>query len=278
MIEPREEVQVHAAPADCRPAFACVLLRRVHASPRAPLRAFVHANAYGCLNVVVQGEVHCGGQRLPDRFVTGPFSAPVETAVEGELVSASLVVEPWLLPALCGVRAGGLVDRLVDVGSFDGGGLAPVCEGLAQAARAGDCAALWPALVPLAAGRPPVLALDVLRREGVEAAAASLGWSSRHYRRRFADALGHAPAVWLRVTRWEEAVRALAAQQAKPEAIAQLAADQGYADQAHLTRETRSFVASTPGRLRAGLKAGEGYWSLRPADVRIVQDGGVPHA
>ena len=58
--------------------------------------------------------------------------------------------------------------------------------------------------------------------------------------------------------------------------IARLAADHGYADQAHLARETRSIVTSTPARLRGALRSGEGHWSLRPARVRIVQDAKGP--
>ncbi len=46
----------------------------------------------------------------------------------------------------------------------------------------------------------------------------------------------------------------------------------GYADQAHLTRETGAIASRSPAQLRRALERGEGHWSLQPARVRNLQD------
>lgn len=270
-----EDVEVHAAPARC--GIACVVLRQVRATPEAPLDAPVHANSFASLNIVLQGEVRSGGERLPACFLTGPFSVPFATRVAGELRSASLVFPAWLLPTLCGEPAGRLADRVVDMDLLEAALLTRACEQLIEAERTRDCAPLWRWWETLVADAvQPALAPEILRALGVEAAAAAVGCSSRQYRRRFVQAFGLAPAAWLRITRWEQAVQDLALRDGDAASIARLAADHGYADQAHLARETRSIVTSTPARLRGALRSGEGHWSLRPVRVRIVQDAKGP--
>jgi AraC-like DNA-binding protein len=110
----------------------------------------------------------------------------------------------------------------------------------------------------------------------VAAAAAASGCSTRQYLRRFRHATGLTPATWLRIRRWETALRAMAS--APHDSMARLSLHQGYADQAHLARETRALVDETPVRLRRLLLDEAGPWSLRPAHVRFVQDEGDPGA
>lgn len=55
--------------------------------------------------------------------------------------------------------------------------------------------------------------------------------------------------------------------------IAQLSHRHGFADQAHLARDTRALVDETPAGLRRLLQGERAPWSLRPALVRFVQDG-----
>ena len=266
----RDEVQVHAAPAPLRACSPCLLVRRVAAGDAVAAR--VHANSFACLNVVTGGSVQVGGQAQRARFLVGPLSQPRETLAEGRLVSASLVLQPWVLEPWFGWRPDHLADRLLAPGAE----LDTLCDALAGACeRPHGVPAVWEALGTLARSHPvavPELALSVLRERGVEAAAASLGCSARHYRRRFQRAFGLGPAAWLRVRRWEEALQGLLAP-AEGEALAGLSAAHGYADQAHFARDTRAFVQASPARLRAGAQAG---WSLAPARVRILQDGKEP--
>lgn len=276
----RERVQVHPAPAAARPAALCAIVREVSAGDT-PLASRVHANTWACVNVVVRGSVHCGDGVLPARFLTGPFSAPFPTQVEGALASLSIVLAPWLLQPLFGLPVPSMVDRLVDVKSAGSPALAALCTLAARACEEGDLAPVWSFLAGGAAqagAMQPPLALDVLRAEGVEAAASACGWTARHYRRRFAAAMGLAPATWIRIARWEASLLTLAQQAPAAATLADLSALQGYADQAHLARDTRAFTGATPAQLRRALHAGAGHWSLQPARVRSVQDAGAAGA
>lgn len=272
-MSPRERVLVHAAPPAARPWGLCAIARDVAAADT-PLAATVHANAWACVNVVLRGEVHCGGEPLPARFLSGPFSTPFPSLVPRGLSSLSVVLAPWVLQPLFGITAGAMADRLVDADTLRAPLLDALCGRAEDACRTGVLEPLWRLLAEQAAaaraGEPP-LAFDVLRRHGVAAAAAACGWSARHYHRRFHASMGLAPASWLRITRWEASVLALAQQ---PAPLAELSAQGGYADQAHLARDTRALTGATPAQLRRALQAGAGHWSLQPARVRSVQDAG----
>jgi AraC-like DNA-binding protein len=92
----------------------------------------------------------------------------------------------------------------------------------------------------------------------VDALGADLGVSERQLRRRFADAVGYGPKTLARVLRFQ---RFLALARSGDE-LARLALSAGYADQAHLTRETRRLAGRTPREL---LLAGAG-----PAGERLA--------
>ncbi|GAA0937654.1 AraC family transcriptional regulator [Kribbella koreensis] len=79
---------------------------------------------------------------------------------------------------------------------------------------------------------------------GVQELAQEVGWSRRHLTEQFRAEYGLAPKVASRVLRFERAVRWL---KAKPQTrLADLAADLGYADQAHLTREWHAIAGCSP--------------------------------
>ncbi|GAA3546065.1 helix-turn-helix domain-containing protein [Kribbella ginsengisoli] len=79
---------------------------------------------------------------------------------------------------------------------------------------------------------------------GVQELAREVGWSRRHLTEQFRAEYGLAPKVASRVLRFERAVRWL---KAKPQTrLADLAADLGYADQAHLTREWHAIAGCSP--------------------------------
>lgn len=264
----REQVEIHAPPAALRGPVACVIVRRVRPGPQ-PLAARVHANTFACLNVIAGGALRCDGAPQPACFLVGPFPHPRDTSAEGGLLSASLVLQPWALEPWFGLRADALAGALHDATAMRDPHVERVRAALLRACS-GDLAALWDALAALDAERPaaaPGLATEVLRQGGVAAAAQAVGCSERQYRRRFQRHLGLGPAAWLRVRRWEGALQDLLAPGTAP-SIAQLAAGHDYADQAHLARETRSFVHDSPARLRRSAD-----WALLPARVRILQDG-----
>lgn len=79
---------------------------------------------------------------------------------------------------------------------------------------------------------------------GVQELAGEVGWSRRHLTERFRTEYGLTPKVAARVMRFEQAIDRL---KARPlTRLADLAADLGYADQAHLTREFHSIAGCSP--------------------------------
>jgi len=79
---------------------------------------------------------------------------------------------------------------------------------------------------------------------GVQELATEVGWSRRHLTERFRTEYGLAPKVAARVLRFEQAVARL--KRRPTPRLADLAADLGYADQAHLTREWHSLAGCSP--------------------------------
>jgi AraC-like DNA-binding protein len=93
----------------------------------------------------------------------------------------------------------------------------------------------------------------------VGALAHAVGLSERQLRRRFEAAVGYGPATLVRILRFQRFLR-LANPPTLPDAsadappapsLARLAADAGYADQAHLAREVRRLAGLPPSALLA---------------------------
>jgi AraC-like DNA-binding protein len=156
-------------------------------------------------------------------------------------------------PAL-GIDADQLLDRTVDLEELWGAearrlrnrvlgaptilaGLAALYDGVAHRVPAHD---------------PQVrTAVQTLRRDPAvpaHALARQVALSERQLQRRFARAVGYGPRTLSRTLRFQEFLRQAAADPAAP--LARLAADAGYADQAHLTRESRRLSGRTPAQLR----------------------------
>ena len=85
-------------------------------------------------------------------------------------------------------------------------------------------------------------------REPVGRIAAELQWSPGRLIDRFREHVGLAPKAAARVIRFDRAVAALGSGVPR---IAEVAAQCGYADQAHLNREFRELAGQTPGELLA---------------------------
>ncbi len=74
--------------------------------------------------------------------------------------------------------------------------------------------------------------------------AADIGWSRKHLRARFLDQIGLAPKTVGRIMRFHTAVQTIG--QAHKVNWSTLAADCGYADQAHFNRDFRDFAGAAP--------------------------------
>ena len=105
-------------------------------------------------------------------------------------------------------------------------------------------------------GGPDPLVLAATRRLGfpgsrVDQLAESLGISERQLRRRFHDAVGYGPKTLDRVLRFRRLVEQTGAVSAGESDLARVAADLGYADQAHMTRDRVRLSGLTPTELAA---------------------------
>ena len=110
------------------------------------------------------------------------------------------------------------------------------------ASRAGSSAAPDPRVVVAA------LAARADAAPAVPAVADAVGLGERQLRRAFTAGVGYGPRTFARVMRFRRALELLE----RGEAPARAAADAGYADQPHMTREARRAAGRTPGAFRAG--------------------------
>jgi AraC-like DNA-binding protein len=89
----------------------------------------------------------------------------------------------------------------------------------------------------------------------VDALARQLGSSERQLRRAFADVVGVGPKQYLRVLRFQRALRR--ARHAPHESFSAIASGAGYCDQAHLNAEFQALAGSTPGVLCPRLRGSQ---------------------
>jgi methylphosphotriester-DNA--protein-cysteine methyltransferase len=163
--------------------------------------------------------------------------------------------QPWGAARLLGTSAGTLAGLLPALEEVVGGPEARAAEGALHAAqdararvraldawllrrlgRARTAPAEVEAAVRLALRRPtPARVSEV---------ASAVGRGPRRLERAFREHVGLAPKVLLRVARLQAVLRALRAVRVRSWAVA--AADAGYADQAHLTREFVDLAGLTP--------------------------------
>jgi AraC-like DNA-binding protein len=191
----------------------------------------------GCLDIIWQsGRVFVAG---PDTTAQTPGSGPPGTRL------FALRFGSGTGPGVLGLPASELTDRQVPLDAL---WAAPDVRRLAEAAE--PLAALE--AVAAARWREPDRTMVVLAeaaRAGVPvgAFAERAGLSARHLQRLSNAAFGYGPKTLHRVFRLQRAV-ALARD---GEAFARVAADAGYADQAHLSREVRALAGVPLGSLIA---------------------------
>jgi AraC-like DNA-binding protein len=201
----------------------------------------------------------------------------------GRLIVAGPATMPDLAPATpgqnrCGVRfrvgmAGGalglpaseLLDQVVPVADI-WGAAGRRLEGRVAAAER-PLEALIAGVADRIGGTGDELAraavLRVRRGEtSVERLARASAMSERQLRRRFERAVGYGPGTLRRVLRFQRFLTAARS----GASLARLAADAGYADQAHLVRECRRLAGLTPSALLAEGAAAAGEPAGRLSD------------
>ena len=196
--------------------------------------------------------VHRGGVIFPDGCVdlvwlgtrvavAGPATGPVDPSIGVGQPVHGVRFRLGVAGAALGLPAGELADETVPLAALWG-------DWVDERTAAGG----MPALLEIVRERLRGVAIDPLARAAalgmaapgarVDELGAALGVSDRQLRRRFADAVGYAPKTLARVLRFQ---RFLALASSGDE-LARIALTAGYADQAHLTRETRRLAGRTP--------------------------------
>lgn len=199
-----------------------------------------------CVDVVLSGE------RL---MVAGPATEAVVAEETPGLHRVGVRFRVGAAGAALGLPVAELRDQGVGLEELWGQDARRVEERVRSAATRKD------ALLALIGGLAPRLPrpqdLDHEVRRAVVAVARgddpaqSAGLSERQLRRRFEAEVGYGPATLARVLRFQRFLRLANATTTPQPSLARLAADAGYADQAHLAREARRLAGLPPSELLA---------------------------
>jgi AraC-like DNA-binding protein len=184
-------------------------------------------------------------------YVAGPDTGPNPALLPPGTVMIGARFRPGAGGAALGVPLSELLDQRVDAADL------PVVPGrrlpgsLAPAEAMRRVAGIAAELVT---ERPPDrLALEAARQLGrpgerAELVAGRLGVSERQLRRRCQAAVGYGPRMLTRVLRFRRFLSRIDAAESAAD-LASIAADVGYADQAHLTRESTRLAGLPPAAL-----------------------------
>jgi AraC-like DNA-binding protein len=209
--------------------------------------------ANGGVRVLPDGSVDIVWSSTNGLVVAGPDTGPVVYPLEGSYSAAGLRLRPGVAGSVLGLPASELRNQRPELSALWGRDAVRLEERIALAANARRRELLEDAVRPLAREAQPdelVLAgLPLLGGRGNRVAelARTLAISERALRRRFNDAIGYGPKKLDRIIRFRRFLRAAAMPGAG--GLAPVAAELGYADQAHLTRECRELSGLTPGEL-----------------------------
>lgn len=215
-----------------------------------------------------------GGPRShADAVIVGPHVGPYVVDTRPERHLFGILFQPGAAARVLGCSAAELLGRTESWSDF------PSARELRHRLRdapdwTGRLAVLRAHFSALAQPRLPrgaATLLEVWRRDrsvSVSTIAAMAGVSAPTLVRHAREAFGLAPAQLRRVARFRGAVERFAA---GSDSLAGLAHEAGYSDQAHLTREFRSFAGITPSRY-APLLEGHAF-NVGTESVHFVQDG-----
>ncbi|MDV6012782.1 AraC family transcriptional regulator [Haloechinothrix sp. LS1_15] len=188
--------------------------------------------------------------------VGGLYPGPVMIAPGQYQHGVQIELHPLGLRQLLGHPAAALSGQVADLGDLARPELASLPERLATARTWTDrFAVLDSALLSATRGEVAVPAEvtwawhEIVRRDGglaVTELAAAVGWSKRHLSGRFRCELGVSPKQVARIARFERA-RRLLGQDAR-QALATVAVECGYYDQAHMSNEWRTLAGCSPSR------------------------------
>lgn len=185
-------------------------------------------------------------------FAAGLFPGPVQIESDGGAEAIQVDFTPLGAYRFYGGAVGDLTARMVDTEGVFGGEGRRLREEVGNSASWRQRFAIMEDFILRRAVHAPspevAAALGVLERTAgtarIHDIAADIGWSRKHLTRRFAGEVGLSPKTLALMLRFH---RACALARAAPRhGWASVAAEAGYADQAHLVRDFRVFAGETP--------------------------------
>lgn len=192
----------------------------------------------GCIELILRdrGRSSWDGPQT-ERFVAGLCSVPAELTMSGDATFTGIRLWPWAWNMLGEPPCPGLHDRWI-----------PLDPSSAGAQLLGDGSHVVERLLDFFATRPvPEIGQHVPHCGSPGELAERTGVAPRRLQRWFQREIGLAPRQYFRLLRFQHAVGEHA--DASPRQTDR-AADAGYADQAHMTREFRRLSGETPARQR----------------------------
>jgi AraC-like DNA-binding protein len=244
--------------------------------PRPHLNRFP-AMVYCSVTLILDGAVALLSQEgearaLSGLLVSGPRTRPVSSVSLAPVRSLCAIFHPDAFSLLTGIAPARLQDRDEAAGDWLDADWEAWPRALRERAGTEAAQAAW--IESWLGARwqarrgdwDPALAGSLRRIAGhgaVSETARALGVGERQAQRRYREQVGLSPAQARRLQRMNEAVYALRDPAAPKETLAALAAELGYADQAHMARELRELAGLPPSALEAHIALDRDYWAYR---------------
>lgn len=205
----------------------------------------------GCCEIIVhrgaapiEHRADASSTRQPDAFLYGPLTRVLRIEQDADMEVFAIRLHPWAAGAF-GARPAAWRDRLVELSKLGVFLTADTFD--AFSALAGTELASLPLPDAAETVRSTIALMESGALDSLDDAADAAGITVRTIDRRFERATGLTAAMYLRLVRFHRARDAIKAGAAR---LSDVAADAGYADQAHMTRDFRRFAGETPKLVR----------------------------
>lgn len=187
--------------------------------------------------------------------VVGPQSGPLEHTLAPGTTVVGVRLNPGAAPSVLGVPASEVVDLSVGADELWGRSAVALGEAVAAASSPWEAATKLEGVVVVRladAVEPDPIAMEAVRlllpgrTRDVTSLPSELYISESQLRRRLKEATGFAPKVLHRMLRFQGFLALAQRYEYPSRELARLAADAGYADQSHLTRESGRLADLSP--------------------------------
>jgi AraC-like DNA-binding protein len=218
----------------------------------APCIVFQHHNGRSAIARGISGpgrEVCI--ENHPTSFIRGAITQPFQFVTEGPLSAIGVELKPQALNTLLNIDAADLTDGMAELNAFSTDNLN---EQLLNAENERDQIAVVTQFLSTRADASPRadpivtqalrLIHDNMASTHVRHLLKLLNVSERQFERRFARTIGIPASLYLRIMRFQEAVRLMKA--GRVERLSDMAYDLGYTDQSHFIKDVRKFTGYTP--------------------------------